>query len=171
MPVPAICFAKTNASIPCFANLIDMHHVAIMKKSWGLIPKILDGRKKIESRWGINKCFPWGKVKAGDTIYFKNSGEPVTVVAKVSKIQEFENLNYNKVKELLKKYGGDDGISISSLEETIKWARKKRYCTLIYLKNPKKVKPFGIDKTGFGSGAAWLLVSDINKIMRPLNRS
>ncbi len=141
-----------------------MDHVAIMRKSWGLIPKILDGRKKIESRWGINKCSPWGKVKVGDTVYFKNSGEPVTVVAEVSKVQEFENLNPKKVREVLEKYGGDDGISISGLEETIKWARKKHYCTLIYLKNPRKIKPFNIDKTGHGAGAAWICVNDIDKI-------
>ena len=141
-----------------------MDHVAIMRKSWGLIPKILDGRKKIESRWGINKCSPWGKVKAGDTVYFKNSGEPVTVSTKVSKIQEFKNLNPKKVREILKKYGGDDGISTSNLEETVKWAKKKRYCTLIYLMNPRKIKPFNIDKTGFGSAAAWLCVKDIDKI-------
>lgn len=141
-----------------------MDHIAIMKKSWGLIPKILDGRKKIESRWGINKCAPWGKVKLGDTIYFKNSGEPVTAVAKVSRIQEFENLNTKKIREILEKYGGDDGISVSSLEETIKWVRKKRYCTFIYLKNPKTIKPFNIDKTGFGAGATWISVSNIDKI-------
>jgi ASC-1-like (ASCH) protein len=141
-----------------------MGHVAIMKKSWGLIPKILDGRKKIESRWGINKCSPWGKIKVGDAVYFKNSGEPVTVVAKVSKIQEFENLNPKKIREILEKYGGDDSISVNSLEETIRWAKRKRYCTLIYLKDLKKIKPFNIDKTGFGTGAAWLSVSDIDKI-------
>lgn len=141
-----------------------MDNVAIMKKSWGLIPKILDGRKKIESRWGINRCPPWGKVKVGDTIYFKNSGEPIIVVAEVSKVQEFENLNPKKVREILEKYGGNDGISVYSLEETIKWARKKRYCTLIYLTNPKEIKPFNIDKTGFGAGAAWISVSNIDKI-------
>lgn len=148
-----------------------MHHVAIMKKSWRLIPKILDGRKKIESRWGINKCSPWGKVKAGDIVYFKNSGEPIIAVAEVFKIQEFENLNFRKVREILEKYGGNDGISVSNLEETIKWARKKRYCTLIYLKNPRKIKPFNIDKTGFGAGAAWISVLNINKTRRPINRS
>lgn len=141
-----------------------MDHVAIMKKSWGLIPKILDGRKKIESRWGINKCAPWGRVKAGDMVYFKNSGEPVTAVAKISKIRKFENLNYKKVREILGKYGGDDGIATSSLEGTIKWAKKKQYCTLIYLKNVKEVEPFNINKTGFGSAAAWLCVGNINKI-------
>jgi len=141
-----------------------MDHVAIMKKSWKLIPKILNGRKKIESRWGINRCAPWGKVKAGDKIYFKNSGEPVTTVAVVSKIKEFENLNPKKVKEIFEKYGGNDGISINNLKSIVKWAKKKRYCTLIYLKNPKEIKPFNINKEGFGGSCAWISVLDIKAI-------
>ena len=135
-----------------------------MKKSWKLIPKILDGRKKIESRWGVNRCAPWGKVKTGDKVFFKNSGEPVTVSAKVVKIREFENLDLKKIRSILEKYGGDDGISISSLEHTVNWARNKKYCTLIYLENVKKVKPFNINKKGFGSGAAWLTVENIERI-------
>jgi len=57
-----------------------------MRKSWGLLPKILTGEKTIESRWYKNKCSPWGKIKRGDVVYFKNSGEPVTIKAEVSKI-------------------------------------------------------------------------------------
>lgn len=148
-----------------------MDHVAIMKKSWGLIPKILDGRKKIESRWGVNRCSPWGKVKAGDRVYFKDAGEPVTVVAEVSRIKEFENLTPQGVREILEKYGGKDGISVTNLKEIIRWARKKRYCTLIYLKNPRKIEQFNINKTGFGVGAAWLCVGKIGQIKRPVNRS
>lgn len=144
-----------------------MDHVAIMRKSWGLIPKILDGTKKIESRWGINKCAPWGKVKVGNKVYFKNSGEPVTVVAEVSRVEEFVNLSSKIVKEILKKYGGADGIAVTDLEKMIRWARNKRFCTLIYLENPRKIKPFNIDKTGFGSAAAWLCVENINKIKLP----
>lgn len=124
-----------------------------MKKSWGLIPKILCGQKQIESRWGINKCSPWEKVKAGDTVYFKNSGEPVTVKAKVSKVQQFADLSPSKVKGILGKINGD-----------IVWAKNKRYCTLIYLTDVKKIKPFNINKSGFGSAAAWLTVPNINKI-------
>ena len=44
-------------------------------------------------------------MKANDIVYFKNSGEPVMIVANVSKIQEFENLNSKKVREILEKYG------------------------------------------------------------------
>jgi ASC-1-like (ASCH) protein len=142
-----------------------MDHVAIMRKSWGLIPKLLDGRKKIESRWGINKCAPWGKVNVGDTVYFKNSGEPVIVKAKVSGVKQFENLDNQKVRKILEKYGGDDGISVANLEETIKWAKEKRFCTLIFLKDACKIKPFNINKKGFGVGAAWITVEDVKKII------
>ena len=141
-----------------------MDHVAIMRKSWGLIPRILDGSKKIESRWSINKIVPWGKVKTGDMVYFKNSGEPVTVSAEVSKIKEFQNLDKNIVRKILEKYGGVGGIATSNVNSTIKWAERKKYCTLIYLKNPKKVKPFKIDKSGFGSACAWMCVENISKI-------
>jgi ASC-1-like (ASCH) protein len=143
-----------------------MDHVAIMKKAWKLIPKILDGQKKVESRWGVNKCAPWGKIKVGDKIFFKNSGEPVTVTSQVLKVNEFKDLNIHKIREIFTKYGGDIGISDDRLEVNITWAEKKRYSTLIYLKNPKEVKPFEIDKKGFGSGCAWITVEDINIIKK-----
>ena len=117
-----------------------------------------------EIRAKINSAYYWGKVKPEDTIYFKNAGEPIIAKAKVSKIKEFENLDSKNVREILEKYGGNDGISIINLESTILWAKEKRYCTLIYLKNPQTVKPFNIDKRGFGTGAAWICVEKINMI-------
>lgn len=143
-----------------------MDHVAIMNKSWKLIPKILDGRKKIESRWSINKCSPWKKVNVGDTIYFKNSSESLTVSATVEKIKSFSDLNHQKVSEIIYKYGGNGGISVSNTQDSIKWASKKRHCTLIYLRGVKEVKPFDIDKTGFGSGCAWITVENISVIKK-----
>ena len=65
-----------------------MDHVAIMKKEWRLIPKILSGVKTVESRWYKNKVCPWNKVFAGDTLYFKNSGEKVSVRAHITKAQQ-----------------------------------------------------------------------------------
>ena len=143
-----------------------MDHVAIMNKSWKLIPKILDGRKKIESRWSVHKCSPWGRVNVGDKIYFKNSGESVFATATVDKVKSFSDLNYQKVSEIIHKYGGDGGISVSNVENSINWAREKRYCTLIYLNDPKEIKPFGVDKTGFGSGCAWIIVENIESIKK-----
>ena len=44
-------------------DIKNMEHVAIMKKSWGFIEKILGGQKTIESRWYSLKSKPWDNIK------------------------------------------------------------------------------------------------------------
>jgi ASC-1-like (ASCH) protein len=141
-----------------------MNHIAIMKKSWGLLPKIVSGEKKIESRWYKNKSAPWGKIEKGDIVYFKNSGEPISIKAKVGKVLRFESLNPKKVKQILNKYGKDDGIDENKIPNFYKLFKNKKYCLLIFLKSHQKIKPFNISKKGFGMMSAWLCVDDINKI-------
>ena len=142
-----------------------MDHLAIMKKSWGLLPKILNGTKKVESRWYIKRLSPWGKIKKGDTVYFKNSGEPATVKAYVRKVMQFENLTRNKVKEILRRYGKLDGIGKKDENFFFEKFKDKKYCILVYLTKPRKVKPFEIDKSGFGSMSAWITISNSNTIV------
>lgn len=135
-----------------------------MKKSWGLTEKILNRRKTIESRWYKYRHTPWGEITKGDIVYFKNSGEQVTIKADVEKVISYENLNPKKVKEILDKYGNDDGIEKDKTNEFFELFKNKNYCLLIFLKNPEKIKPFEIDKTGFGMMSAWMIVKNINKI-------
>ncbi|MCX6814625.1 MAG: hypothetical protein NTY20_03185 [Candidatus Aenigmarchaeota archaeon] len=141
-----------------------MEHIAIMRKSWGLTRKILTGQKKIESRWYKARYPPWGRIKAGETIYFKDSGEPVTIKAEVGKVMQFSGLNPRKVKEILGKYGKDDGIEIQRIPQFRDMFMDKKYCMLIFLKNPRKIEPFEIDKKGFGAMSAWICTEDINTI-------
>ena len=42
-------------------------------------------------------------------------------------------------------------------------------CIFIFLDRVQKIKPFEIDKTGFGAMAAWLIVDDLEKIKKPAN--
>ena len=141
-----------------------MDHVAIMKKSWQLLPKILSGEKTIESRWYKTKRIPWNRINTGDTVYFKNSGEPVTVQTAVQKVLQFENLNGDKVSDILDKYGGADGITPERIPDYYDLFKAKKYCLLIFLKNPQSIKPFNINKKGFGAMSAWLTVDNIDKI-------
>lgn len=141
-----------------------MEQIAIMKKSWGLTRKILSGEKKIESRWYKHKRAPWDKIHAGDVVYFKNSGEPVTIKATVSKVLQFDSLTPEKVAEILQLYGADDGITPEDMPKFFEMFRDKKYGLLIFLKNPQKVQPFNIDKTGYGAMTAWITVDDVNKI-------
>ena len=135
-----------------------------MKKSWGLTQKILSGQKKIESRWYKSKYAPWGKIEKNDVVYFKDSGEPVTIKAEVDKVVSFSGLTPKKVSEILNEYGNDDGIEKTKIKDFFELFKNKNYCLLIFLKNPKKIEPFEIDKTGFGMMSAWLSVENIEKI-------
>ncbi|MCT4552840.1 MAG: hypothetical protein N4A44_04180 [Alphaproteobacteria bacterium] len=153
-----------------------MQHIAIMNKKWKLIDKILSGEKSIESRWYVNKISPWGKIKSGEVIYFKDAGDFVTAVAEVENVIYFSRnldvglFNFDEdVKEfdsnlILEKYG--DKICIQDVDGFDAYAAFKNYCILVAFKNAKRVEPFDIDKTGFGNACAWLCVDDVNKIKK-----
>lgn len=142
-----------------------MDHLAIMKKEWGFIEKILSGEKTIESRWYKNKYRPWNSIKKGDTVYFKARGCLTSAKAMVGKVIQFSELNKQDVKDILSKYGKDIGIDKPSFAPLRAELRKgKKYCILIFLENPKKLKPFEINKKGFGTMASWITVKDIKNI-------
>ncbi|MFH1509864.1 MAG: hypothetical protein ABID67_01835 [Candidatus Nealsonbacteria bacterium] len=137
-----------------------------MKKSWGLTEKILNGQKKIESRWYLIKRKPWNSIKEGEPVYFKDSGELVKIKAEVSKVKQFVNLTPKRVKEILDEYGEDDGLEKDKIVKFYKLFKDKRYCILIFIKNPIKIKPFEVIKQGFGNMSAWITVDNIKKIIK-----
>jgi ASC-1-like (ASCH) protein len=140
-----------------------MDHIAIMRKSWKLIPKILSGEKSIESRWYRTRRAPWGKIASGDRIFFKNAGEPVTAKAVVSDVFQFEIKDVSGACEIIKKYGRE--ICLVSVDPE-DWDFTPKYCVLMRLIDAENVTPFDIDKSGFGIGAAWMTIPDISKIIR-----
>jgi ASC-1-like (ASCH) protein len=139
-----------------------MDHVAIMNPAWKMIPKIIDGEKTIESRWYQTKRDPWDKIKAGDVLYLKDSGKPVTAIAKVSKVEQFEIKDIDDAQRLVKKYGKK--ICLVNTDCTT-WGKCPKYCILVYLTRPALIaRPFLINKEGFGNGNAWLCVDSIQDI-------
>ena len=134
-----------------------MNHLAILQKQW--LPLILKGEKTIESRWYKTKRIPYGKIKVNDTIFFKETGKPVTVKAIVEKVKFFD-LKHIKLAEIIEKYA--DKICLQ--ERNPEAYKGLNYCTLIWLKEVKQIKPFNINKTGYGNMAAWITLEDINQI-------
>ena len=122
-----------------------MEHLAIMRKSWGLTKKILTGRKKIESRWYNNKYPPFDKIKTGDTVYFKDSAEPVKIKAEVVKVLQFSDLNHQKVRNILEKFGSNDGLGIDEIEKYFQMFKDKKYCVLVFFQNPVEIESFEIN--------------------------
>ena len=141
-----------------------MQHIAIMKKCWGLIPKILSGKKIVESRWYVSRRAPWDRIKVGETVYFKDSGAAVTARAEVAKVLQFADLTPPKIKAILREHGEAIGIEKDRIANEFKSVKDKKYCMLIWLKNPREIEPFNINKAGFGLMSAWLAVEDVERI-------
>ena len=137
-----------------------MDHLAIMSKKGKLLEKILLGIKTIESRWSKHKIPPLEKITAGDEIYFKETGEAVTVKAKVVQVIFYKDLNYEKIKEILLEYGKGICADMSYADQI----KHKKYCTLIFLEKVEKVEPFAVDKQGYGMGTAWITIDAIDKL-------
>ncbi len=140
-----------------------MNHVAILTKKRNFLNKIISGEKTIESRWYVNKIAPWNKIKKGEIVYFKNSGEQIKVKAKVKKVLSFD-LKHKKIKDILLEYGEEIGFNLQEIDKWIEFYKNKNYCILMFLENPIEIKPFNINKKGFGNACAWLCVDDIERI-------
>lgn len=141
-----------------------MDHLAIMKKSRWLVPKILTGKKTVETRRYMNKSAPRDKIKKGDTVYFKDSGCPVTVKATVSNVEQFADVNDNNRQRILERCKYADVGSSKIPSGILAYTKGKKYCIIVHLAYPCAVKPFNVDKSGYGIMAAWICVNDIKKI-------
>lgn len=144
--------------------MVSMDHLAIMKKSWGLTERISEGTKTIESRWYMSRYPPWDRIRAGDVVYFKDSGMPVSIKARVAKVLQFGDLTPNRVMRLLGTYGKRDGIERSEVKRYFSLFKNKRYCILIFLKDIERIRPFNVNKAGFGAMASWITLGGIDRI-------
>ncbi len=144
--------------------LTHMDHVAIMKKSWGLLPRILEGAKTIESRWYKARVAPWDRIRAGDTLYFKDSGEPVTVKTRVTKVLQFVVSSNDEALEIMKKIAKKD-LGFSKIPQgVLDYISGKRYGILVFFDSVEEVEPFSINKAGFGMMSAWISIPNIRNI-------
>ena len=138
-----------------------MEHIAILRR--GILEQILSGKKTIESRWYFSRRLPWNKIRAGETIYFKETGKPVTAKAIAESVFQSE-LTPEKTRELIDKFS--EGIGIRDKEAAFQKLIGKKYCILVFLKKSEKIQPFEIDKKGFGAMSAWISVESIDRIRK-----
>jgi len=141
-------------------------HVAIMRPCLGFLEKIVSGDKTIESRWYLQRTAPWDEITAGDAVYFKNAGQPVTLRAKVADVKQYDRLNPAKIRQLLDKYNSQLGLTKSESDSFFSEIKNKRFVILIFLTDIRKINPFDIDKSGFGTMSGWLVIDDIAKIKK-----
>lgn len=141
-----------------------MEHIAIMKKSWWLINKILQGIKTVETRWYNTKYPPFDRIKEWEIIYFKDSWNPVMIKAIAEKVEQFENLYEERTSQILEKYAFADLWTDIIPKEIENYTKNKKYCIVIHLKCPEEIKPFNINKKWFWAMTSWICIDSVEKI-------
>lgn len=128
-----------------------MKHIAILRQPF--YDMVISGTKTIESRWSMNRCAPFNKIKVGDIIYIKQTGKPVTAKAVAKKVK-FYNLTPEIVEEIRVKYGKFIGTDkFEDWQSTL----NKKYCTLIWLDKVEKISPIDVPRS---NGAGWIILKD-----------
>jgi ASC-1-like (ASCH) protein len=103
---------------------------------------ILEGRKTIESRFSINRCAPYKKVKNGDILLVKASGGNVVAIAEIQRNWSYilDEQSWEEIHEF------KDALCIIDPKF---WEQKKKasYATLMQLINVESLqKPFKFHK-------------------------
>jgi hypothetical protein len=115
-------------------------HLAIFVNPF--LDAILDGRKTIESRFGVHRSAPFERVRAGDFILLKKSGGPVVGIAIAGEASYFaldaERLADIRARYAARIYAEDDEFWEARAE--------KRFATLIEIDEVAKIETLVIDK-------------------------
>ncbi len=141
-----------------------MEHIAIMERSWDLTKKILLGDKIIESRLYEKEVPPWNLIQKEETIYFKEIGDLIKLKANVEKVVQYSNLTPLKIKKICDKYGHFCGFDNEEKQVFYEECKDKKFCILIFIKNPELVRPFEINNHEFEKESMWISVEDIKQI-------
>ena len=115
-------------------------HIAVFEKE--ILKKVMNGEKKIESRFSKNKIAPYDSIQEGDVIFFKETSGPIIGKAIAKKIKFFSNLDKSKIQILKSQYQ-----SVLCTTDNF-WNKKidSSYATLISLQEIKEIEPIIIEK-------------------------
>lgn len=104
-------------------------HIAVVQRTYAQL--ILSGQKTCELRLTKNRVVPFGRVRIGDTIYFKITGGPICARAVAGGVREIEDLSPKTVRALKRE------VNDRVRGEPAFWAMKKhaRYATVIDLRS------------------------------------
>ena len=137
-----------------------MIHVAIIHKRY--LNAILAGEKTIEARLSKIRTEPFGRVKKGERIYFKQSSGPFRATAIIRRVKSFDDLSPSRVRTMRREY--NTGI----LGDSAFWTAKSRAtcATLTWLDKVELIDT-GPDLSTVqprGSRRAWFVLPDTHDV-------
>ncbi|MBI1198711.1 MAG: ASCH domain-containing protein [Phenylobacterium sp.] len=115
-------------------------HLAIFVEPF--LSAVLDGRKTVESRFGVHRRPPYRCVDPNDIILIKRSGGPIVGVAQAG-AATFHQLSPRVLSDIREQFAGQ----LFALDDAFWESRaEKQYATLIELNDPVEVTPLPFPK-------------------------
>ena len=133
---------------------MNHQHLAIFVPPF--LDLILDGKKTIEGRFSKVKCAPFGVVEPGDTVFMKAAGGLVRGSFVVTKVETFQDLTKEKLREIERTYS--EGLQSNA--DPLFWESRadKRYATLLHVTKPMTfAAPFPFAKK---DRRGWVVLKD-----------
>lgn len=98
---------------------------------------VLDGSKTVESRFSVNRCAPFGKVRAGDVLLLKRTGGPVVGLARARAVWSY-HLDTATWREIRERFA----TALRAQDPTF-WEQRRSaaYATLLLLGDVLEVTP------------------------------
>lgn len=115
-------------------------HLAVFVEPF--LTAVLEGRKTIESRFGVHRRPPYLSIAPDDYILIKRSGGPVVGLA-LAKTADFYQLSPTVLADIRERFA----YQLYALDEEFWESRAgKQYATLIELDEPTEIRPMPFPK-------------------------
>jgi hypothetical protein len=139
-----------------------MDHVVYIDAKEKDLQKLLNGTKRMIIRGATGRKLPYGRVHAGDGLFFiQNDGSGlVQAAATVKQVTNSDQLSKEESVLMVEKYMSELQLTPRQVK---RWAGK-RYLVLIRIENAVLVEPFIIDRSEYGNMDDWLPVGDIEQV-------
>jgi hypothetical protein len=115
-------------------------HLAIFVEPY--LQYILEGKKTVESRFGVHRYPPFGYVREGDVLLLKKSGGPIMGICLVGQVwfYHLDAHSWRKIKQ--------DFSSSLCAQDPEFWNQRRAasYATLMLIKDVRPITPFEISK-------------------------
>lgn len=139
-----------------------MDHVVYLDAKANELENLLKGKKTMIIRGAAGRKLPYGRVNAGDVLYFLNNNAEGKVKASgvVSFVLNTEKMSKEESVSLVNEH--QEKLLLTE-KQFQKWAGK-RYIVLIEISNIEAIAPFTIDKSDYGNMDDWLPVEKIENV-------
>lgn len=139
-----------------------MDHVVYVDAKANEMEKLLNGEKNMIIRGAAGRKLPYGRVDAGDFLYFINNNGEGQVKAKAVVSNVFNSEKMTKEESIALVEENQDKLNLTK-KQFKRWSGK-RYIVLIEVESVDAIEAFDIDKSDYGNMDDWLPVENIETV-------